>query len=590
MNQQEINQYLLEAEESLKEEVRKDGSERAQLEFELRGRKKINRESLQELDALLLGPQTQTALEKHGVSLPMEYFKKQKQNFLHFFLRAVRMSKDIAVESGVNPDIANVESFIEDKIDEPALRKAYNEKIDKQRSALEENDFSSKNLALYVVFGLLLCSGDLLMGDYLANQVLGLGKTWWGGLVLALFAISLGVVMEIVLSMLYNKYKLIARIIMAFSLIFTIAMFAAMGILRSSQFMEALTGTANFDHSSLLLFFCGMALAAPTALGSVLFIIQKKIYIIRIKKELDIQQQALGRLMNLIVEFKEKWTNYEQVLVPEFVRGYVSRLSSLITQGDSPSSNGKGGPSQGNGDDLITRMKRDVREHYQFSAIAGLFMCLSLFSCGEASSSLESQLDMAYIMLDAETVQAQTFIQTHLPDKPVSSLSLHLPEGSFMQGFEDDKGGSMIASSYHHRKKQADVDRFVSDIHLPPSDPQPYSLELFGTLLSNASSQSRFIAQDRTLIIHLSTWPTHLLSRTDQEIRDLAIEDADLLRNLRSLELHELLGANAQIYLELNPLSQPLSKAEIIRKNRLYFQRLLYGFQIYLDLIDEYKN
>lgn len=588
-----IYQITEQADQETRSEVRREGSAQAELYYELADRSRPSMEAVQELYYLLSNRDSDAELEEMGISLPPDYFHKHKQKYLHKFYQSIRMSKDEAVRNGVNPEIANLENFIQGKENELQFRKNYNDEIDQAKKELEQDEFSAKNLYLYIAFGILLCSGDLLMGEFLANQVLGLGATWWGGLTLGIFGIALGVVMEIVLSMLYKSYKWLARIIMGSSLVFTIVMFIAMGILRSSQFDMAINGTASFDQIALLMFFVGMSLAAPTALGSVLFIIQKKMDWMRRRKELNDKQQHLGWLMNLVVQFKEQWTAYEQILVSEFINGYVFRLSSIInpTQGDASQPQIAGAPVEAGGD-LVARMKKNVRQHYKFSMI-GVLLCFSLVSCGNYKplKQHDKGIDISYIFMpDAKTDQ-EAVIKSQLPEENIQAISIHMPSGSVASSFEKDSEVSLIASHYEKRKSNQDMNTFMQEIkEIRNQGEEPYRLELLGTLLHNASEQSHSQADKREIVIYLNEGPQEILSLSDKEIQILAKKDASYLKEERSLQLHNLIGAKAQLLLELGRVDSGYTTSEIIRKNKLYFRRLLSSYQVFLDKVSEYKS
>lgn len=588
-----IYQITEQADQETRSEVRREGSAQAELYYELADRNRPSMEAVQELYYLLSSRDSDAELEELGIALPPDYFNKHKQKYLHKFYQSIRMSKDEAVRNGVNPEIANLENFIQGKEDELQFRKSYNEEIVQEKKTLEKDEFAAKNLWLYIAFGILLCSGDLLMGEFLANQVLGLGATWWGGLTLGIFGIALGVVMEIVLSMLYKSYKWLARIIMGSSLVFTIMMFVAMGILRSSQFDMAVNGTASFDQIALLMFFVGMSLAAPTALGSVLFIIQKKMDWLRRRKELNDKQKHLGWLMNLVVQFKEQWSEYEQILVSEFINGYVFRLSSIINPNQpEPQQQVAGGAVVEAGGDLVARMKKNVRQHYKFSMIS-LLMCFTLASCGNYKplKQYDKGIDIAFILMPDRLTNEEALIKSQLPKEKVQAISIHLPSGSVASSFDNDSEVSLIASHYDSRKSSKDMNEFMAEIKkIRNNGNEPYELELLGTLLHNASEQSNLEADKRKIVIYLKEGPSHILDLSDKEIQESAKQDASFLQENKSLQLHNLIGAQANLLLELDGLDSMYSTAEVIRKNRLYFRRLLSSYQVFLDKVSEYKS
>lgn len=590
-----IYQITQQADQETREEVRREGSAQAELYYELADRSRPSFEAVQELYYLLSKSDSGAELEEMGIALPPDYFQKHKQKYLHKFYESIRMSKDEAVRNGVNPDIANLEHFINGKENELQFRKNYNNDIEEEKKKLEADEFSAKNLWLYIVFGILLCSGDLLMGEFLANQVLGLGATWWGGITLGIFGIALGVVMEIVLSMLYKSYKWLARTIMSSSLVFTIIMFVAMGVLRSSQFDMAISGTASFDKMSLMLFFVGMSLAAPTALGSVLFIIQKKWDWMRRKKELNLKQQHLGWLMNLVVQFREQWNEYEQILVSEFINGYVSRLSSIINPpAPEPQMQQASGGQQvvESGGDLVARMKKNVRQHYKFSMIS-LLLCVSLASCGNyvKGERQDKGIDISYILMPDQDTDQTALIKSQLPKEKVEAISIHLPSGSVASSFGGDKEVSLVASHYDERKTNQDLNAFIREVqNIRENGSEEYDLQLLGTLLHNASEQSNLEADQRKIVIYLNEGPKEILSLTDKEIQEQAKKDASMLKESRSLQLHNLIGAKANLLLEIEELQDSYPVAEVLRKNRLYFRRLLSSYQVFLDQVSEYNS
>ena len=92
------------------------------------------------------------------------------------------------------------------------------------------------------------------------------------------------------------------------------------------------------------------------------------------------------------------------------------------------------------------------------------------------------------------------------------------------------------------------------------------------------------------IVIYLNEGPKEILGLSDKQIQERAKKDASMLKESRSLQLHNLIGAKANLLLEIEELQDSYTVAEVLRKNRLYFRRLLSSYQVFLDQVSEYKS
>jgi len=328
--------------EQIRNKVQEEGRRQAEINFKSLDKKDKEGKSLV---ANLAGENFNAGTEKYLNSMAMKYYNK-----LASYLKEL---KDNASQIGVEQRVINKPTPEQKQQANYLSREEYIQQCEEETKELENGEFMNKSLPIYIVFALALCTGDLLMGEYLAKQVLLLGDVWWAGPLLGVLCIGLGITVEIVLNILYSKKnKLLFDIILCTSFVFSLLMFVGMGLLRSNQ----LTGAEDFSYLPLLLFFIGMSAAAPTALGCTLFIIQKKMKGLSSIKKIKKRLAALGLIQTLETEIIQDKTAYVEVLYSEYHEGYSQGLANPPTKAKRAGS-------------LVEQFQEEIAEENEFEYV-----------------------------------------------------------------------------------------------------------------------------------------------------------------------------------------------------------------------------
>lgn len=355
----------------------------------------------------------------------------------------IRKFTDEAVDAGARANLLIT----------PQQQQDYAEALHKDREEIRHSEFFGKSLWLYIGFGFLLCIGDILLGDYLAKEVLKAGNAAeWKGFLLGVFCIALGVIIEIVINNLYTKInKRAFNIIIIVIPILTLFMFTGMGVLRAASFniQADMSGfsTIPFPPWAITTFFIGLSLAAPTALGCVLFIVQKRIRLGIDLKKTTVLLEKTGAIINAEQLLEKNRRNYEKDLKASYEVGFQKGRNEAYSRKPEPAPKQEPEPMP-SGSLANNLMARMLRKH-GFKLLIPLFFSCLLLSCSSKPGVpvLRGEKPMKYLVfmgLSKENVRKVLETETGFMEQE-SDYTVIWPGGAEEYSSKTLPAGSLVA-------------------------------------------------------------------------------------------------------------------------------------------------
>jgi hypothetical protein len=492
----------------------------------------------------------------------------------------IKTLKDAAVKKGARPDA--FKGIAEEE--------QYAAELQEKIAETQNNEFYGKNLVLYIIFAFLLCLGDILLGDYLAKEVLMAGKdASWKGILLGLFCIALGVILEIIINNLYTrKNKFFFHSIIVLIPIFTLFMFVGMGILRSSS--VNLLSSASASGTILVpwtvtSFFIGMSLAAPTALGCVLFIIQKKVQLNSQIKRNRLLLEKTGMIINAGHLLEQNKIHLAKDLAAEYQIGFQKgKNEELFREPETPKAEE---PLPGS---IKDRLHNRLLKKYGFKTIL-IFVCgaLQLSACLNTSKEekgMANEHTCSIILLGLSNQDASKALQSSIAGRSTgTAFSVIWPGGIERYNSKETPGSSLLATTASERKTTTynqegllNLQQRFQGIYQPINDTllqswRTYTLQLFA--LAAEHFQGRPLTKE--IIFWLEKLPFELTGKTDSMIRMEAVADATTYKNDFFMNSGLLSGTKINIFIPYK--TRPtLNSSELLRRTLLYYRELFIGF------------
>lgn len=512
------------------------------------------------------------------------FFVEAALRYFQNLTALIRVLKGKVSESGGYPhqlmDVAGQES--------------YDKELSEKLEDLENNPFRSKNMYLYIPVSFFLCIGDILMGDYLAKEVLKAGESaWWQGILMGVFSMALGVVIEIMLNVFYKKghkaSMFFFNILLAISAIFALTMFIGMGFLRYTQGVAsqeaALTGVVTgFPKWALMVFYIGMSAAAPMALGCVLLVIQKWFMIRRQMKALRKIQALLGDLISTERWYELHKADYHAILSSEYDLGFHEGSAKGIDN-LRPKAKPIEEPGHSN---LLQSLQQKVQKRFGLGAILFLGIIPQLLtSCGiappqadilVASESAHASIIWGLPEKEAIAIQKQSLARK-TADPGLGQIAVLWPQGQEALSLLVAERTSLLSQSGHNSlvksKNQEREELFSNRLKnsYVKSDTNFNTEQLFG-MLGRLSNLWKGQIKHKKVDLWMASTPDSWVSIPDQTLIDAARSDARRFSPLYSLENHQLANTDFNlIFLENG--GNKISNGDVLRKVELYFGELL---------------
>jgi hypothetical protein len=491
----------------------------------------------------------------------------------------IKELKDNAVKHGAQGD----------QLSDLPMQRNYSETLQKEITKCDNDEFYGKSLAFYFPFAALLCVGDILMGDYLAKEVLMAGPAaFWKGILLGMFCIALGVIIEIFINNIYNSgFKKFFRAIITIIPLLTLFMFAGMGMLRSIAINIMSNPGASMPPWAVYTFFIGMSLAAPTALGCVLFIIQKKLKLNSNSKHAKTLLQKVGEIINAEQLFINNRTNYAKDLSAEYDIGFHDGREEIVFKGPVPKP--KPDPELVPQGSLADRLKAKLLKKHGFSILI-LFVLAAMFSSctgnQEGINKVKNNAAKSIVLLGLSKQNAGKVLQEEIKKmKAGTAFSIIWPGGVKSLEVQASQKSSLVAQPVVDEKTSFDntsrlntlknefAASYIADENMLPQNWQDGSFRLFALV----SEQFQGKLPEKKMILWLGSIPMDLLTKTDSLIRTDARTDVVTYSKMYSLNVNHLASVDIDIYIP-TPGTPTSQTAEAVRRTCLYYRELFSVF------------
>jgi hypothetical protein len=491
----------------------------------------------------------------------------------------IKFLKDLAVKGGTKPDA----------LKDVATMENYSAVVSDKIVSLEANEFHGKNLVLYIVFAFLLCLGDILLGDYLAKEVLLAGASApLKGILLGLFCIALGVILEVIINNLYNRAnKKAFNTIITIIPLFTLFMFVGMGVLRSMS-VKAQTDATSFSTSppgwTITTFFVGMSLAAPTALGCVLFIIQKKLMLNRHIRRMKLVLEKVGVIINTERLLEKNKSSFAQDLMAEYDIGFQKGRNEELFRAPEPEKEPEPKPLPAGS--LQNNLKEKMLRKYFNSLLLIAAASSLLFACtpgSHESAGFKSESASSIVFMDVSKEKASKILEAkteHLEDG--TAFSVIWPGG--VEACEVDlvPGSSLMAARAVVQQIKDSNSKVLSALRQTFARLYQKTVDTITrswressfSLLAVVSEQFYGRPAEKKLDFWIGRLPHELLAMPDSAIKVQARADALKYGKLYTLQLNQLSGTGLNIYVPAADFEDP-NYARLLRCTLLYYREAM---------------
>lgn len=510
------------------------------------------------------------------------FFTDYALRYENKMLQHIKELKDEAVKKRAQPD----------SLKDITTQETYSGQLSKKIEDLHADEFYGKSLLLYIIFALLLCLGDILMGDYLAKEVLLAGPdAGWKGILLGLFCIALGVILEVLINAVYYSYKKVFTFIISLIPLITILMFVGMGVLRATSVNVMSTGrvattTTIFPPWTVNFFFIGMSLAALTALGCVLFVIQKKLLLIKQIRRTRITLEKLGAIINAEQLLANNKASFAKDLSAEYDIGFNKGREEEIFKGPPPKP--KPEPQAASQGSLVDRLKIKMLEKKGFQSIMIMSLATLLVSCNTPTTKNNSADCLVYLGLAKE--DALKVLDTEIEKmEGGTAFAVIWPGGIESYDMSNVPGSSLIAKPVvnqqitENNKEQLDSlkKRFRTNYKLTSNNLPVNWRESSFRLLALVSEQFQGTFKKKKISLWLGAFPDELLIKTDSLILSEARSDATNYTQSYSFHVNQLANADINIYIPVSADDND-QLGEVLRRTRRYYRELFAMFDAVL--------
>jgi hypothetical protein len=416
-------------------------------------------------------------------------------------------------------------------------------------------------------------------------------EAYWKGILLGLFCIALGVIIEIIINNIYNrKNKWFFNAIISVIPLLTLFMFVGMGVLRSAA-VNATTDPDNMSENifppwTVNTFFIGMSLAAPTALGCVLFIIQKKFLLLKQIRLTKSILQKTGTIINSEQLLQNNKTDYAKDLSAEYDLGFHNGCEEELFKEPAPKKIEPAPAPQGS---LVEQLKAKMLSKFGTGMVIIISSATLLYSCNGKESDpgkLSKYTGSSIIFYGVSGATANKVLERELANmKAGTAVSVIWPDGIQAYEMPAVQESSLVAKPIMDSKSMAankitleDLKkdfrtRYKMDVNMLSQNWRQESFQLIALVAEQFQENFR----EKRVTLWMGLPPVDLLAKTDSLITVEARGDVKKYLRLYSFNSNRLAGSVINIHMPVYNIGNNLN-AEALRRTRLYYRELFSAF------------